>query len=106
MRCDTESGWTHDAHADSFYADKNVNVVLPIGGQSSFYSDWLKPDNGHNYQWETFLTKELPPLLESQWRTTNVRGIAGLVDGRHGRDVPRRTATRSSSSTPPPTRAS
>ncbi|KAA0024645.1 alpha/beta hydrolase-fold protein [Antrihabitans cavernicola] len=78
---DKESGWTLDAKAESFYADKNVNVVLPIGGQSSFYSDWLNEDNGKNYQWETFLTKELPPLLESQWRTTDVRGVEGLSMG-------------------------
>ncbi|MFH5208550.1 alpha/beta hydrolase-fold protein [Antrihabitans spumae] len=78
---DGENGWTLDAKAETFFADKNVNVVLPIGGQSSFYSDWLEPDNGKNYQWETFLTKELPPLLESQWRTTNVRGVQGLSMG-------------------------
>lgn len=78
---DQESGWTKDAGAVDFYADKNVTVVLPIGGQSSFYSDWLQQDNGKNYQWETFLTKELPPLLESQWRTTNVRGVEGLSMG-------------------------
>ncbi|QIS17072.1 alpha/beta hydrolase-fold protein [Nocardia terpenica] len=78
---DDESGWTKDAGAVDFYADKNVTVVLPIGGQSSFYSDWAKPDNGKTYKWETFLTKELPPLLESQWRATNVRGIEGLSMG-------------------------
>ncbi|MBJ8346247.1 alpha/beta hydrolase-fold protein [Antrihabitans sp. YC2-6] len=78
---DGESGWTLDAKAQPFYADKNVNVVLPIGGQSSFYSDWLQPDNGKNYKWETFLTQELPPLLEGQWRTTDVRGVAGLSMG-------------------------
>nr|WP_239476462.1 alpha/beta hydrolase-fold protein [Nocardia arizonensis] len=78
---DDESGWTKDAGAQDFYADKNVTVVLPIGGQSSFYSDWLQPDNGRTYMWETFLTKELPPLLESQWRATETRGIAGLSMG-------------------------
>ncbi|MFD0362090.1 alpha/beta hydrolase-fold protein [Nocardia sp. GCM10030253] len=78
---DDESGWTKDAGAADFYADKNVTVVLPVGGQSSFYSDWLQPNNGHNYKWETFLTKELPPLLESQWRATDVRGIEGLSMG-------------------------
>ncbi|NMN98602.1 alpha/beta hydrolase-fold protein [Antrihabitans stalactiti] len=77
----TENGWTLDAKAEPFFADKNVNVVLPVGGQSSFYSDWLQSDKGVNYQWETFLTKELPPLLESQWRTTNVRGVEGLSMG-------------------------
>ncbi|MFC3963885.1 alpha/beta hydrolase-fold protein [Nocardia jiangsuensis] len=78
---DSESGWTKDAGAESFYADKNVTVVLPVGGQSSFYADWVRPDNGHNYQWETFLTRELPPILEQQWRATNARAIAGLSMG-------------------------
>ncbi|MBH0779003.1 alpha/beta hydrolase-fold protein [Nocardia bovistercoris] len=78
---DDENGWTKDAGAQDFYADKNVTVVLPIGGQSSFYSDWIQPDNGRTYMWETFLTKELPPLLENQWRATDTRGIAGLSMG-------------------------
>lgn len=78
---DIENGWTLDAKAQPFFAEKNVNVVLPIGGQSSFYADWLKPDNGRNYKWETFLIKELPPLLEGQWRTTQVRGLQGLSMG-------------------------
>ncbi|WP_109522850.1 MULTISPECIES: alpha/beta hydrolase-fold protein [Nocardia] len=78
---DDESGWTKEAGAQDFYADKNVTVVLPVGGQSSFYSDWLQPNNGKNYMWETFLTKELPPLLESQWRATEVRGMEGLSMG-------------------------
>ncbi|MEU0540690.1 alpha/beta hydrolase-fold protein [Nocardia sp. NPDC005978] len=76
-----ENGWTKEAGAAGFFADKNVTVVLPIGGQSSFYTDWLQPDNGHNYKWETFLTKELPPLLESQWRATNARAVSGLSMG-------------------------
>ncbi len=78
---DDESGWTKDAGAVDFFADKNVTVVLPIGGQSSFYSDWLQPNNGKTYKWETFLTKELPPLLEGQWRATDVRGMEGLSMG-------------------------
>ncbi len=78
---DDESGWTKDAGAVDFYADKNVTVVLPVGGQSSFYSDWIQQNNGKNYKWETFLTKELPPLLENQWRATNVRGVEGLSMG-------------------------
>ncbi|MFB7720770.1 alpha/beta hydrolase-fold protein [Nocardia sp. NPDC056100] len=78
---DDENGWTKDAGAQAFYADKNVTVVLPVGGQSSFYTDWRKPDNGKFYRWETFLTKELPPLLDREWRTGNVRAIAGLSMG-------------------------
>lgn len=78
---DDENGWTKDAGAAGFFAEKNVTVVLPIGGQSSFYSDWLQPNNGANYKWETFLTKELPPVLAGQWRATDVRGVEGLSMG-------------------------
>ncbi|WTL36219.1 alpha/beta hydrolase-fold protein [Nocardia sp. NBC_01503] len=78
---DQENGWTKETGAQAFYADKNVTVVLPVGGESSFYTDWRKPNNGKTYRWETFLTKELPPLLEKDWRTTNVRGLAGLSMG-------------------------
>ncbi|MGW6424221.1 alpha/beta hydrolase-fold protein [Nocardia sp. NPDC055053] len=81
---DDENGWTKDADAEGFFADKNVNVVLPVGGQSSFYTDWLQPSNGKHYRWETFLTKELPPLLERDWRTTGVRAVAGLSMGGTG----------------------
>jgi S-formylglutathione hydrolase FrmB len=78
---DDESGWTLETDAESWFSDKNVNVVLPIGGQSSFYADWLQPDNGFNYQWETFLTRELPPILEREWRSTSTRGVVGLSMG-------------------------
>lgn len=78
---DDENGWTIESDAEQFYADKNVNVVLPIGGQSSFYADWLDQNNGQNYKWETFLTKELPPILESDWRSTQTRGVVGLSMG-------------------------
>ncbi|GAB4582340.1 hypothetical protein Ntsu_01720 [Nocardia sp. IFM 10818] len=78
---DDQSGWTKDAGAEAFYADKNITVVLPVGGMSSWYTDWRRPDNGKTYKWETFLTKELPPLLDQGWRTTNVRGVTGLSMG-------------------------
>ena len=51
---DDENGWTKEAGAVDFFADKNSPVVLPVGGQSSFYSDWLEPNNGRTYKWETF----------------------------------------------------
>ncbi len=40
---------------------------MPVGGKSSFYSDWYAPAVGnggtYTYKWETFLTKELPAWL-------------------------------------------
>ncbi|HEY9312219.1 alpha/beta hydrolase-fold protein [Williamsia sp.] len=76
-----QNGWIINTNVEDFYKDKNVNVVLPVGGESSFYTDWQQPNNGKNYKWETFLTKELPPILEKQWRSTDVRGVEGLSMG-------------------------
>ncbi|MGV9825147.1 alpha/beta hydrolase-fold protein [Gordonia sp. NPDC003429] len=78
---DDQSGWVLNTNIVDFYKDKNVNVILPIGGESSFYTDWKEPDKGKNYKWETFLIHELPPIIEGQWRSTDVRGIEGLSMG-------------------------
>ncbi|MFE3754121.1 alpha/beta hydrolase [Nocardia tengchongensis] len=78
---DQESGWTKNAGAEAFYADKNVVVALPVGGVASYYTDWKQPAGGKTSRWETFLTKELPPLLQHDWRTTDARGVAGLSMG-------------------------
>lgn len=78
---DDQNGWLINTNVAQFYQDKNVNVVLPVGGESSFYTDWKEPDRGKNYKWETFLIRELPPILEGQWRSTNVRAIQGLSMG-------------------------
>lgn len=78
---DDESGWTINTNIEQMYADKNVTVVLPVGGESSFYSDWMEPDNGVHYMWETFLTKELMPVLANGFRDSGDRAIVGLSMG-------------------------
>lgn len=62
-----------------FLGDKNVNVVQPIGGKWSYYTDWLKDDPtlGRN-KWKTFFTEELPPLIDAALGTNGVNAIAGL----------------------------
>ncbi|AHH15623.1 putative esterase [Nocardia nova SH22a] len=64
---------------NGFLADKNVNVVQPIGGKWSYYTDWLKddPSLGRN-KWKTFFTEELPPLIDGALGTNGVNAIAGL----------------------------
>lgn len=78
---DDQNGWLLHTNVEKFFADKNVIVALPVGGEASFYSDWRGPANGKNYKWETFLTRELPPVLETSWRANQVRGIEGLSMG-------------------------
>ncbi|MFF1555530.1 alpha/beta hydrolase [Rhodococcus erythropolis] len=72
-------GWVNNSAVTDFFADKNVTVVLPIGGRFSFYTDWLQPDPvlGVN-AWQTYLTRELPAAIDSQFRGTGANAIAGL----------------------------
>ena len=61
---DDWNAWTHDAQAQRIFLMDNITLVMPVGGQVSFYSDWERPINldGNllEYKWETFLTEELP----------------------------------------------
>ncbi|WP_457149416.1 esterase family protein [Mycobacterium sp. URHB0021] len=64
---DDFNGWDINTAAFEWFYQSGVSVVMPVGGQSSFYSDWYAPATGTNgtltYKWETFLTQELPAWL-------------------------------------------
>ena len=66
---DDFNGWDINTPAFEWYDGSGLSVVMPVGGQSSFYSDWYKPACGKNgcqtYKWETFLTQELPAWLQA-----------------------------------------
>ncbi|WP_124707134.1 alpha/beta hydrolase [Gordonia insulae] len=81
----TESGWTYQTDIVAFMADKDANIVLPIGGTGSYYTDWISRDPvlGLN-KWETFLTEELPPLIDSRFHGNGVNAIGGLSMGALG----------------------
>ena len=67
---DDANGWDINTAAFEWFYQSGISVVMPVGGQSSFYSDWYRPATGTNgtrtYKWETFLTRELP-----EWLVTN-----------------------------------
>lgn len=71
--------WKDRTDVVEFFSDKNVNVVIPIGGQTSYYTDWLREDPvlGRN-QWTTFFTEELPPVVDSALGGNGRNAIAGL----------------------------
>ncbi len=76
------SDWITKGKAGQFFADKNVNVVLPMGGAGSFYTNWRKADRKLGKpQWETFLTRELPPLVDSRFNGTGRNTLIGLSMG-------------------------
>ncbi|MBL1079931.1 esterase family protein [Nocardia sp. 2] len=71
--------WEEQTDALEFLADKHVNVVVPVGGKWSYYTDWRNADPvlGVN-KWQTFLTRELPPVIDRTLHGNGVNAIAGL----------------------------
>ncbi|GAB2656596.1 alpha/beta hydrolase family protein [Nocardia goodfellowii] len=71
--------WQKNTDVLGFLSGKQVNVVQPIGGKWSYYTDWRAPDPKLGlYKWKTFLTEELPPLIDAEFETTGANAIAGL----------------------------
>jgi diacylglycerol O-acyltransferase/trehalose O-mycolyltransferase len=64
---DDLNGWDINTPAFEWYYQSGVALVMPVGGMSSFYTDWYQPAVGNGttqtYRWETFLTQELPAWL-------------------------------------------
>jgi diacylglycerol O-acyltransferase / trehalose O-mycolyltransferase len=71
---DDFSGWDINTPVFEWYDGSGLSLALPVGGQSSFYTDWYQPSKGngqaYTYKWETFLSRELP-----QWLAAN-RSVA------------------------------
>lgn len=64
---DDLNGWDINTAAFEWFFESGLSVVMPVGGQASFYTDWYRPAAGSagtlTYKWETFLTQELPAWL-------------------------------------------
>jgi diacylglycerol O-acyltransferase/trehalose O-mycolyltransferase len=79
---DDFNGWDINTAAFEWYNGSGLSVVMPVGGQSSFYSDWYKPACSKKtgicstYKWETFLTSELPAYLAANKSVDSTRTAA------------------------------
>ncbi|MBW8710266.1 MAG: esterase family protein [Mycobacterium sp.] len=64
---DDYSGWDINTPAFEWFFQSGISTVMPVGGQSSFYTDWYSRSSfnkqPYTYKWETFLTSELPLWL-------------------------------------------
>ncbi|WP_137722745.1 alpha/beta hydrolase [Prescottella subtropica] len=82
---DDANAWSFETNAFDQYRLDNVSLVMPVGGQSSFYTDWYAPSNFNGqeitYKWETFLTQELPAYLETRGVSRHNNGVLGLSMG-------------------------
>ncbi|MDO4762187.1 MAG: alpha/beta hydrolase family protein [Corynebacterium sp.] len=74
------ANWLMQTDVIDFYKDKDVNVVIPMSGRFSYYTDWVEdmPQLGGKQRWETFLTRELPGPLEGILKANGKRAIAGM----------------------------
>jgi S-formylglutathione hydrolase FrmB len=81
---ETESGWYAETQLADLASKTDVNVLTPVGDAHSYYTDWRAVDPGmgnKKFMWETFLTRELPPLLGQQFGSNDVSAIAGASMG-------------------------
>ena len=64
---DDYNGWDIELPTFEWFNNSGLSVIMPVGGMSSFYTDWYQPAVGNGgtwtYKWETFLTQELPTYL-------------------------------------------
>lgn len=67
--------WFGMTDIQGFFANKYVNVVSPLGGQFSWYTDWI---NDSSKQYQTYMTRELPPLINSAYNANGVNAVGGL----------------------------
>lgn len=106
----TLNGWEIETNVAQVLTDWNINVVMPVGGQSSFYADWNAPSSffgvppgnvgatntgsgatesflagpgkSYRYNWESFLTGPLRNALSSRLGFQSTRnGVFGLSMG-------------------------
>jgi diacylglycerol O-acyltransferase/trehalose O-mycolyltransferase len=67
--------WFGMTDIQGFFANKNVNVVSPLGGQFSWFTNWVA-DPGKQYQ--TYMTQELPPLINEEYNANGRNAVGGL----------------------------
>lgn len=83
----TSSGWINTGAVKDVFGAEDVTVVMPLGAAASLYTDWANADPAlGTIKWETFITKELAPLLEADpsLNFNGKRGIGGLSMGASG----------------------
>ena len=77
---DDYNGWDINTPAFEEFYQSGLSVIMPVGGQSSFYSNWYQPSSGngqnYTYKWETFLTQEMPQWLQANKQVSPLNNAA------------------------------
>ncbi|WP_227982670.1 alpha/beta hydrolase [Nocardia spumae] len=73
------SSWPEQTDVVGFFRDKQVTVVTPMGGNGSYFADWRADDPVLGRQkWASFLTAELPPIIDSAFYGSGANAVAGI----------------------------
>ena len=78
----TYYGGNDDANKGTVSPGIGANIVIPMSGAYSYYTDWITEPNTPYIKgpqkWETFLTRELPQAIEPALKANDKRAIAGM----------------------------
>jgi S-formylglutathione hydrolase FrmB len=74
---DDYTSWTRNTTIEQLAASREAIIVMPDTSWCSAYSDWWNYGNGGRPKWETFVTVEIPQILERGYRAGTTRAIAG-----------------------------
>ncbi|MFE3543384.1 alpha/beta hydrolase [Nocardia sp. NPDC059177] len=75
----TGGNWFTRTDVLEFLDGAQATVVMPIGGGGTFYADWQAEDPVLGKQrWLTFLTVELPPIIDTAFHGTGRDAVAGV----------------------------
>jgi len=96
----TEQNFLTKAGAQRYAAEQGLIIVAPdtsprgpevaddeswdLGQGAGFYVDASQPPWAHHYQMYSYVTEELPSLVEAHFPATDRRGISGHSMGGHG----------------------
>ncbi|MFB8003778.1 alpha/beta hydrolase [Nocardia sp. NPDC056000] len=73
------SSWFDQTDIADFFADTQISLVIPMGGRASYFTDWRTDDPVLGRQrWATFLTGELPVIIDSAIRGNGSNAIGGI----------------------------
>ena len=74
---DDYRSWTKNTGIEQLAASRQAIIVMPDTSWCSAYTDWWNYGKGGRPKWETFLTTEIPQILERGYRASTTRAIAG-----------------------------
>jgi diacylglycerol O-acyltransferase/trehalose O-mycolyltransferase len=82
---DGPSQWTRKAAIIERCEQLDALVVLPQAGPVGYYTNWELPAaDGTTPRWEDFHLDELPAVLETRYRASSRRVVAGVSMGGYG----------------------